>query len=143
MLDRERILSRVADLDGYLGELESIKPLDFKEFSKTERKRACERLLQISIECVIDLCQLFVAGLKLGLPAEENDLFEKLARAGVISEELRVTLRRMKGFRNILVHEYGEVDDELVFDFVLNRTTDFSTFRGEVLRALHERASRP
>lgn len=143
MLDRERILSRVADLDGYMGELESIKPLDFKEFSKTERKRACERLLQISIECVIDLCQLFVAGLKLGLPAEENDLFEKLARAGVISEELRVTLRRMKGFRNILVHEYGEVDDELVFDFVLNRTTDFSTFRGEVLRALHERTSRP
>jgi uncharacterized protein YutE (UPF0331/DUF86 family) len=143
LLDRERILSRVADLDGYLGEVESIRPLDFKEFSKTERKRACERLLQISIECVIDLCQLFVAGLKLGLPAEEDDLFEKLARAGVISEELRVTLRRMKGFRNILVHEYGDVDDELVFDFVLNRTTDFSTFRVEVLRALHERASRP
>jgi uncharacterized protein YutE (UPF0331/DUF86 family) len=83
LLDRERILSRVADLDDYLGELESIRPLDFKEFSKTERKRACERLLQISIECVIDLCQLFVAGLKLGLPAEEDDLFEKLVRAPV------------------------------------------------------------
>ncbi len=140
MLDRERILSRVADLDGYLGELGSIRPADFKEFSKTERKRACERLLQISIECVIDLCQLFVAGLKLGLPAEEDDLFEKLARAGVVSEELRVTLRRMKGFRNILVHEYGDVDDELVFDFILNRTSDFSAFRVEILRALNERA---
>ena len=133
MLDRERVLSRVADLDGYLGEIRSIMPADFPQFSAVEKKRACERLLQISIECVIDLCQLLVSGLSLGLPAEEDDLFEKLARAGIVSDDLRQTLRRMKGFRNVLVHEYGDVDDERVFDYLRNRLGDFSTFRAAVV----------
>jgi uncharacterized protein YutE (UPF0331/DUF86 family) len=42
----------------------------------------------------------------------------------------------MKGFRNILVHEYGNVDDDLVFLFLTTRTTDFLLFRGEILEAL-------
>lgn len=85
MLDRERILGRLATLEGYLQELQTIAPESFEAFRKIEKKRACERILQISIEAVIDLCHLFVTGLKLGLPAEEEDLFEKLALAGVIS----------------------------------------------------------
>lgn len=132
MLDRDRVLTRLADLDGYLGELGSIRPLDFQDFSRTERRRACERLLQISIECVVDLCQLVVSGLKLGLPAEEDDLFDKLAKANVVSEELKTTLRRMKGFRNILVHEYGDVDADLVYRFLTERTGDFASVRAAI-----------
>jgi uncharacterized protein YutE (UPF0331/DUF86 family) len=32
-----------------------------------------------TIEAVIDICALLVTGLRLGLPAEEDDLSEKLA----------------------------------------------------------------
>lgn len=59
-----------------------------------------------------------VSGLRLGLPSEEDDLFERLANAGVISEELKKRLREMKGFRNLLVHEYGRVDDRIVFEIL-------------------------
>lgn len=44
MLDRERLLSRVADLDGYLCELESIKPVDFEAFSRIERGGTVRRV---------------------------------------------------------------------------------------------------
>ena len=70
---------------------------------------------------------------RLGLPGEENDLFEKLARRGVISEGMTETLRRMKGMRNLLVHEYGRIDDALVFETVRDRLADFGTFKREVL----------
>ena len=43
MLDRERILSKVAELDGYLRELDSIRPATRGEFEAIEKKRACER----------------------------------------------------------------------------------------------------
>jgi uncharacterized protein YutE (UPF0331/DUF86 family) len=138
MLDRERILARLDELDRYLGELHTIEPKSFDEFQEIEKKRACERLLQISVEALIDICHLFVTGLKLGLPAEEEDLFEKLERAEIISPPLKEKLKVMKGFRNILVHEYGEVDDKIVYQAVKTRLGDFETFKQEILKALEK-----
>jgi uncharacterized protein YutE (UPF0331/DUF86 family) len=136
MVDRDRILAKLAELDGYLRELDSIRPATREQFRAIETKRACERLLQISIETVVSVCQLFVTGQRLGLPSEENDIFEKLVRASVISSDLATTLHRMKGFRNILVHEYGDIEDDLVFQFLTTRTGDFLLFRREILDAL-------
>lgn len=80
MVDRERILGKMAELDGYLNELRQILPQSFDEYVRSiEKRRACERLLQIAVEAVIDICAMLVQGLRLGLPAEEDDVFEKLA----------------------------------------------------------------
>jgi uncharacterized protein YutE (UPF0331/DUF86 family) len=139
VIDRERILGKVAELDSYLSELRQILPKSFDEYVRSiEKRRACERLLQIAVEAVIDICAMLVQGLRLGLPAEEDDVFEKLAQHGVLSQKMVETLRRMKGFRNILVHEYGRVDDRIVFDVAVNRLGDFEDFKREVLAALQK-----
>ncbi len=138
MLDRERILAKIAEFEGYLRELQAIVPRSFEEFRQIEKKRACERLLQISIEAMVDICHLFLTGLRLGLPAEEEDLFEKLEGAGIIPLSLKETLKEMKGFRNILVHEYGAVDDQIVYGAVKTRLGDFDAFKREMLRALEK-----
>jgi uncharacterized protein YutE (UPF0331/DUF86 family) len=134
-LDRERVLIKLAELETYLRELRMIAPRSFDEYLAVEKKRACERLLQLAIETVLDVCHLLVSGLRLGLPAEADDLFAKLAQAGVVSPGMRDTLREMKGFRNILVHEYAAVDDRLVYEAVQTRISDFHAFTDEV-RAL-------
>lgn len=136
MLDRERILAELDELEGYLQELDQIRPASFEEYRQIEKKRACERLLQISIEAVIDVCNLLVAGLRLGLPAEEDDLFEKLVQASLISPEMGHKLRMMKGFHNILVHEYGRVDDRIAYEVLTERLGDFEAFKSEVLKVL-------
>jgi uncharacterized protein YutE (UPF0331/DUF86 family) len=141
VVDRERILAKLDELDTHLAELRSIAPARFEEYLTVEKRRACERLLQISVEAVIDTCALLVTGLRLGLPAEEDDLFERLTARGVVSRGMADTLRRMKGLRNLLVHEYGRVDDRLVFETVQARLGDFDAFKGEVLGFL--RASGP
>lgn len=139
MVDRERILGKVAELEGYLSELRQILPESFDEYVRSiEKRRACERILQIAVEAVIDICAMLVQGLRLGLPAEEDDVFDKLAQHGVLSQKMVETLRRMKGFRNILVHEYGRVDDRIVFDVAVNRLGDFEDFKREVLAALQK-----
>ena len=139
MLDRERILAKLDEIDGYLGELRAILPGDLTEYRRTEKRRACERLLQIAVESVIDVCNLLVSGLRLGLPGEEDDLLDKLQEAGVLSAAMTDTLKDMKGCRNILVHEYGRVDDEIVFRTVSTRLGDFTDFKREILEALKKR----
>jgi len=132
MLDKNRILSKLDDLDSYLSELESIMPKSYEEYvGSIEKKRSCERLLHILIECVIDVCALIVKGLRLGLPAEEEDLFEKLETKKIISKEMKEKLKTMRGFRNILVHRYAEVDNELVFEN-LGNIDNFKEFREEI-----------
>jgi len=125
-------------LEGYLRELRAVSPATLEEFRQVEKRRSSERLLQIAIEAVIEICHLLVIGLRLGLPSEENDLFEKLERAGVLSSEMHQTLRRMRGFRNILVHKYGDVDERIVFEAAISDLEDFKRFRREVLAALPE-----
>lgn len=142
MLDRDRILAELDDLDGYLGELRQIAPESYACYMESvEKRRACERLLQMSIECVINVCALFVSGLRLGLPAEEDDLIEKLAQAGLVSLKMARMLRTRKGFRNILVHEYGRIDNAIVFAMATRKLQDFDSFKNEILPVLHKHAS--
>lgn len=103
-LDEEKVLIKIDQMEGYLAELEGVLPERYQEYQRTEKKRSTERLLQLTIEAAIDICNLMVSGLDLGLPAEENDLFDKLAEKGVITEKMKEKLYRMRGFRNILVH---------------------------------------
>jgi uncharacterized protein YutE (UPF0331/DUF86 family) len=143
VVDRDRLLAKLDELGGYLRELRAIAPVDLTEYLGIEKKRACERLVQISVEAIIDACAMLVAGLRLGLPGEEDDLFEKLLHHGVISEEMAGTLRRMKGLRNLLVHEYGRVDDRVVFETIQQRLGDCEAFKGEILAFLRRSSSPP
>lgn len=136
-LDKERVLLKIDELDGYLEEIEKIRPKDFEEYKNIiEKKRSCERLLQISIETVIDICNVVVSDLKLGIPYDEDSLFEKLKDRKVISAELTNILKDMKGFRNVLVHKYGDVDDERVFEN-LDSLGDIDKFKEEILKFIN------
>ncbi|RKY35220.1 MAG: hypothetical protein DRP69_02335 [Candidatus Duberdicusella sinuisediminis] len=128
MLDKERILIKIDELRGYLQELEQIMPSNFDEYQSIEKKRSCERLLQLSIESVIDVCKILVSNLRLGIPSEEIDLFESLFRKGIITDKILRMLKEMRGLRNILVHEYAEVDDKLIFKILHTRLNDFDNF---------------
>jgi len=136
MLDRDRILGKLAELDSYLREIAEIKPSTLTEYQTIEKKRSCERLLQLSIECTIDVCKLFVVGHRLGLPSDETDLFSKIHRKGIITAELEEKLREMRGLRNILVHEYGAIDDNIVFRALISRLADFGLFKKQMIQAL-------
>jgi len=131
MLDKERILSKIDELDSYVGEIRQISPRDFNEYQDIKIKRSCERLLQLGIECIIDICKLF-----LGLPSEENDLFNKMLKKGILTKEMVSILKEMRGFRNILIHEYAAIDDELVFEAIKKRLDDFEKFKKEALKFL-------
>jgi len=133
MLDKKRILIKIDELQNYLNELRQIMPKSFSEYQKIEKKRSCERLLQLSVECLIDICKIIVVGLRLGVPSEENDLFKKLFKKEIIDEKMFSILKEMRGFRNILVHEYAAVDDELVFEILQTRISDFENLMKTIL----------
>jgi len=83
-----------------------------------------------------DVCHQLVAGRRLGLPGAEEDVLDKLESARLLPPETIATLRRMRGCRNSLVHEYGHVLDELIFEVITTRLGDFDRVKDDVLQAL-------
>ncbi|MFH1245980.1 MAG: DUF86 domain-containing protein [Candidatus Omnitrophota bacterium] len=138
MLDKARVLTKIDELRKYLDELTQILPENFTRYQQIEKKRGCERLLQLAIECNIDICKIIVSGLRLGLPYEENDLFVKLRKNKIVDENMFNKLKQMRALRNILVHEYAEVDDQLVFKHLLIHKADFEQFITVILGFLRK-----
>lgn len=139
-MDKERILAKLDEIGQYLGELEKIVPESLEEYrASIEKRRAVERLLQILIEAVMDACALLVKDLKLGLPSAEEEFLEKL-EGKVLKPATVENLKRMKGFRNLLVHGYAKIDDEKVFEILSDSLGDFEDFKTQVLKFLKTRS---
>jgi uncharacterized protein YutE (UPF0331/DUF86 family) len=91
---------------------------------------------EYAIENVFDICAILNADLHLGVPGTDDDILENLVRHGALAPETRQKLKAMKGFRNIVMHRYGTIDDALAFSILEEHIGDFSLFRQEVERFL-------
>lgn len=67
-----------------------------------------------SIEACIDVAQHICSAQGWGPPADNGDAMKVLGSHGVLNGELSDVMRKAVGFRNVLVHEYVEVSDEIV-----------------------------
>ncbi|HUZ36716.1 MAG TPA: DUF86 domain-containing protein [Streptosporangiaceae bacterium] len=66
------------------------------------------------IEACVDVAQHICATEGWGPPADNGDAVRLLGEHGVLTTELATSMRKAVGFRNVLVHDYIEVDDEIV-----------------------------
>ncbi len=96
-------------------------------------QRMVERVLQIMIEIVIDIAERILAVSNAGPAATAVEAVDKLVELGVIqSAEPYAEIIR---FRNFIVHQYEEIDSDILFDIVKTRLGAFRQFRDEVDRA--------
>ena len=131
----KRILSLLDQLNSYVSELKAHLPASLKEYkTNIEKQRFVERTLQLAIEVCIDVSQHILKDMKLGLPDEEENLFDKLQNAEVISEEMSNKLKEMKKFRNVLIHRYTKLDNALIFHNAKENSQDFLDFKKEILK---------
>ena len=113
---KKRINDKIDEIGNYLGELGAILPRDFKEYMNNfEKRAACERYFERIIEAVVDLAFLIIRLEGFEIPAEDKEAFNILSRKKIISEKLAEKFKDAKGMRNLIAHEYGGVDDEIVF----------------------------
>jgi uncharacterized protein YutE (UPF0331/DUF86 family) len=89
--------------------------------------------LQRAAELTIDIANHLVKIRKLGLPRDSCESFTLLAQAGMIDEVMLRKLQGMVGFRNILVHEYQELDMAILIDVIEHRTRDLLEFATQAM----------
>lgn len=112
-----KIEDKIQSIQKFIEELEEVLPLDYEKYqSDLSKKLASERAFEKIIEGVNDLAILWIKEKRLQLPSEDEKAFEILASAKLIREELAKKLKQAKGMRNILAHQYDNLDEEIIFE---------------------------
>ena len=124
------LLQKKANIERYIKQardyyaVQSEKPL-VKDFFKQDAivinlQRACE-------QC-IDMANHAIRVKKLGLPADSTDSFTLLKKADIIDAELEKKLTGMVGFRNVVTHQYREIDYKHVEAIIKKYADDLIKF---------------
>ena len=90
--------------------------------------------LQRSCELVTDIAMYVVSCRKLGIPQEKREAFELLQKNGLISKEMSDNMKKMIGFRNIAVHDYKKIDEEILKNVIENHLEDLLQFARTILK---------
>ncbi|WP_197743111.1 type VII toxin-antitoxin system HepT family RNase toxin [Mycobacterium lacus] len=67
-----------------------------------------------AIEACIDIGQHICSTQGWGPPSDNGDVMRLLGSHGVLAADLADAMRKAIGFRNVLVHEYIQVSDDIV-----------------------------
>jgi len=119
----QRCLKRIRE--EYVGHEESFE----ENFTKQDSVILnLERASQASI----DIATHIVKTRNLGLPNTSRELFDLLLEGHIITENISRQMQGMVGFRNIAVHDYQNLNIEIVVAIVEKHLGDFEGFIKEV-----------
>ena len=130
----EKILTKFQQIDEYLSILRTISKTPKETFLKDKILiGSAKYYLQISIECCLDVSNHIIASEKLRAPKDYADTFMVIQEEGIISTELGTRLRRMAKFRNRLVHLYGEIDNDYIYEYIKGDLKDIEEYKKVII----------
>lgn len=102
-------------------ELETLYVIISKKDWSQPEYRAAERLLQILIESLIGVGKQWLKFLEQQPISDAYQTMEKLCLLKKIPSERLVDIKKMIGLRNAIVHDYLNIDREIIKDVVKNK----------------------
>lgn len=137
MVDKSLALRKIADLQTYLDQIREFAGITLQDYkSDWKTQRIVERTLQMIIEACVDLAHHIISDEGMRTPTSYADAFKVLAENRVIDSNLLVTMDRMAKFRNVVVHQYEEVDAEIVIAILRKRLPDLEQYISAILTHL-------
>jgi len=140
----KKIQGLLDNLNTYVGYLRDIAQIEQAAFLSDPAKiGGAKYYLQTSIAACLDLGNHIIAAEHYRLPKDYRDIFTVLSENKVIPDDFALTLRRMAGLRNRLVHLYWEVDDKQIYDDLQNHLGDLDTYVQHVLAFVQRQTPPP
>lgn len=124
MLD-EKIEKRIDLIEDKKELLEKI----YRDTEESARdKEAIENCLRKIVSAVIDIASRLISLEGFRRPETYADYFLVLEEEGIIPKKLKTDLQEMAAFRNLLVHQYSQVDFEKLREIVEEDLQDTEKF---------------
>jgi uncharacterized protein YutE (UPF0331/DUF86 family) len=130
MVDRDKIEGLFRHLEQYTTYLQEIVGQDLHEFLTDPKSIGSARYyLQVSIETCINIANHLVATERLRAPRDYRDSFKVLNETGILPDDFTRRMQELAGLRNLLVHVYWDVDDQMVYEGIRGELGDLDLRR--------------
>jgi uncharacterized protein YutE (UPF0331/DUF86 family) len=90
---------------------------------------------------VVEMGEMIIANEGFEKPETYREVIEILGKRGVIEDAFAKKFAPAAGFRNILVHRYGEIHMDELYEHLQKDVEDFDTFARQVAEYLKKKKS--
>lgn len=128
-MDREVIEQKLESLRRCVQRIETKSPQDAATLmTDIDLQDIVALNLSRAVQICVDIGAHLIAGMDVPPPDTMGQTFDLLAQGGVLDRDLASRLKKAVGFRNIAVHNYEDINWEIVHSIVKFHLADFSEF---------------
>lgn len=129
MVDVEVIKQRLNQLSTSINKIERFKEISLEEFLKDDIiQDVVEYNLFIAINMMIDIATHIVVDNNMGSPETLGEAFNILNKDKYLNDDETKIYKNMVGLRNILSHEYINIDKKIIYSILKNNLIDIKKF---------------
>jgi len=135
MIDKDRIKSKIKTVKQereYLKDFESMSYEVFLDSDNIHEYYGAVHHLQVAIQAVLDIAQHIASYQRFKNYSSNKEVFEVLKDNNVITNATAIHMITAVGLRNVIVHQYEEVDPKKVYDIIQNHLADLDVFILEI-----------
>jgi len=115
--------------------LEDIIKKDFQKFeNEIGLQLKAERIFEILCQIIIDICTHIISNSDISPPRTYSECIKNLYSLDIISKKISDEIASMVKMRNIIVHQYGDIDYYLLLEGLKNIKNDYLEFQRQILK---------
>ena len=137
MADSDLILARAGSVRSHLKRVFEKRNVDLDGFLKDiDRQESILFNIQMAVQNCIDIAAHIISENGLGVPGSTTEMFYLLEKHGYLNHDLTGRMVKAVGFRNLIVHEYGKIELEQVYEIAQNDITDLNEYLKAIIKKL-------
>ncbi|GAE31376.1 type VII toxin-antitoxin system HepT family RNase toxin [Halalkalibacter hemicellulosilyticus] len=132
-MENNVILNKVSTVERCLTRIKDVYDNNRNNLTDFTKQDSIVLNLQRACEACIDLAMHIVATKQLGIPQNSWDAFTIIEQEGIIPSSLSNRMKAMVGFRNVAVHDYQEINIQILEKVIENHLIDFTSYTKAIL----------
>lgn len=136
MVDEVVVINKYSIIERCIKRINEIYQNDPKNLENIDKQDAIILNLQRACQAAIDMGMYVISVKNLGIPQSKKGTFTILEENNIISAEMAKKMRGVLAFRNIAVHEYQELDLNIVQSVIENNLQDLKEFAKEIIKVM-------
>ena len=135
MIDRDVILTKAYKVEHHPCRIKEKREISLDKFlDDLDCQESILFNLQMALQNCIDLAAHILSDEELGLAGSTSEMFYMLQENGYLKSELTENMVAAVGFRNLVVHEYGNIDLKQVYQIAHENVDDIEHFMKAILK---------
>jgi len=137
MFEKDAILSKISIINNCLATIKKVTNGKKESLDDIITQDVFVLNLQRAVQSCIDIASIIISTKGFKLPSKYKQSFDILSENKIIDSSLADKMKKMIGFRNIAVHDYKQLDINILKSILSNNLIDFEEFKSVIFKYIN------